>query len=42
VTEKEKETVTLVNSDGELTIQTEGSVSEWITADRQSVVIIKQ
>jgi len=36
------ETVTLLNAEGQLTIQTEGSVTEWITADADTVMELKQ
>jgi len=36
------ETITLLNDDGELTIQTEDSVTEWITADAETAMEIKQ
>jgi len=36
------ETITLLNGDGELTIQTEGSTTEWITADANTIMEIKQ
>jgi len=36
------ETITLLNGDGELTIQTENSTTEWITADAEIVMEIKQ
>jgi len=36
------ETITLLNDDGELTIQTEDSVTEWITADANTIMEIKQ
>jgi len=36
------ETITLLNGDGELTIQTEGSTTEWITADANTIMKIKQ
>jgi len=36
------ETITLLNGDGELTIQTEDSTTEWITADAKTIMEIKQ
>ncbi len=36
------ETVTLLNSEGQLTIQTEGSVTEWITADADTVMELQE
>jgi len=36
------ETITLLNDEGELTIQTENSVTEWITADADTTMKIKQ
>jgi len=36
------ETITLLNADGELTIQTEDSTTEWITADADTIMEIKQ
>jgi len=36
------ETITLLNGDGELTIQTKDSTTEWITADANTIMEIKQ
>jgi len=36
------ETVTLINADGELTVQVQDSITEWITIDKQSTMEIKQ
>ena len=35
-------TVTLLNAEGQLTIQTEDSVTEWITADVDTVMELQQ
>jgi len=36
------ETITLLNGDGELTVQVDGSKTEWITADAETVMEIKK
>jgi len=36
------ETITLLNGDGELTVQVADSKTEWITADTEIVMEIKQ
>jgi len=36
------ETITLLNGDGELTIQVADSTTEWITADADTIMEIKQ
>jgi hypothetical protein len=36
------ETITLLNADGELTVQVTDSTTEWITADAETVMEIKQ
>jgi hypothetical protein len=36
------ETITLLNGDGELTVQTKDSTTEWITADADTIMEIKQ
>jgi len=36
------EIVILLNNDGELTLQTEGSKTEWITADTEIAMEIKR
>jgi hypothetical protein len=36
------ETITLLNGDGELTVQVADSTTEWITADAEIVMEIKQ
>jgi hypothetical protein len=36
------ETITLLNGDGELTVQVADSTTEWITADTETVMEIKQ
>jgi len=37
-----EETITLLNGDGELTVQVADSTTEWITADAETVMEIKQ
>jgi len=34
--------IAVMNDDGELTIQTEDSTTEWITADAETAMEIKQ
>jgi len=36
------ETITLLNGDGELTVQVADSTTEWITADAETVMEIKE
>ena len=36
------ETITLLNDDGELTVQVADSTTEWITADANTIMEIKQ
>lgn len=36
------DTITLLNADGQLTVQTEDSVTEWITADTSVTMQIKR
>jgi len=37
-----RETITLLNGDGELTVQVADSTTEWITADAETVMEIRQ